>query len=171
MKQRKDQNRINREIRATEVRIVGENAGVYDINEAILIAENKGADLVEVSQANDMPICKIIAYDKFLYEKKKKQKEQDKKQKEAKQEVKELRFGPNIDEHDFNFKSSHARNFLVKKDKVKAVVFFSGREINYSSKGEIILLKLAEELSDVGTVESMPILEGKRMIMTIKLKK
>jgi len=120
-------------------------------------------DLVEISPKADPPVCKIIDYNKFLYEQKKRQKEL--KQKQSKVVVKEIRFGPNTDEHDFNFKLKHAQKFLEEGAKVKAYVFFKGRSILFKEKGEILLLKLAQELQDIATVEQLPKLEGKRMIM------
>lgn len=135
------------------------------------MAEEQGLDLVEISPKADPPVCKIIDYNKFLYEQKKRQKEL--KQKQSKVVVKEIRFGPNTDEHDFNFKLKHAKKFLEEGAKVKAYVFFKGRTILFKEKGEILLLKLAQELQDIATVEQLPKLEGKRMIMFLapKVKK
>jgi len=149
------------------VRVVGENVevGIYPINEALAIAEEQGFDLVEISPSATPPVCKVIDYKKFLYEQKKKQKEI--KAKSAKVVVKDIRLGPNIDDHDFNFKLKHARKFLSDGAKVKVDVFFRGRSIVYKDKGEIVLLRFAQELEDVGKVERMPKLEGKRMIMVI----
>lgn len=136
---------------------------------ALEIAREAGLDLVEIAPNVDPPVCKIIEYKKFLYELKKKQKEI--KAKTAKVTVKEIRFGPNTDEHDFNFKLKHAIKFLEEGNKVKAFVFFKGRSIVFKEQGEILLLKFAQGLEDVGKVEGMPALEGKRMIMTIAPKK
>ena len=135
------------------------------------MAEDLELDLVEISPKADPPVCKIIDYNKFLYEQKKRQKEL--KQKQSKVVVKEIRFGPNTDEHDFNFKLKHAKKFLEEGAKVKAYVFFKGRTILFKEKGEILLLKLAQELQDIATVEQLPKLEGKRMIMFLapKVKK
>ncbi len=149
------------------VRVVGENieVGIYPINEALKMADDQGLDLVEISPNAAPPVCKIIDYKKFLYEQKKKKKEI--KAKSAKVVVKDIRLGPNIDDHDFNFKLKHARKFLEDGAKVKVDVFFRGRSIIYKDKGEIVLLRFAQELEEVGKVERMPKLEGKRMIMII----
>ncbi len=156
-----------------QVRVVGEGVeqGIYPTQEALQIAEERGLDLVEISPKADPPVCKIIDYNKFLYEQKKRQKEL--KQKQSKVVVKEIRFGPNTDEHDFNFKLKHAQKFLEEGAKVKAYVFFKGRSILFKEKGEILLLKLAQELQEIATVEQLPKLEGKRMIMFLapKVKK
>lgn len=133
------------------------------------MAEDQGLDLVEISPKADPPVCKIIDYKKFLYDQKKKQKEM--KSKAQKVVVKEIRFGPNTDDHDFNFKLKHAEKFLEEGAKVKAYVFFKGRSILFKDKGEILLLRLAQSLEEIATVESMPKLEGKRMIMMIAPKK
>jgi translation initiation factor IF-3 len=163
--------KINREIAAPVVRVVGENVepGIFNIKEAREIADNLGLDLVEISPSANPPVCKVIDYKKFLYEQKKKQKEI--KAKTAKIVVKEIRLGPNTDEHDFNFKLNHAKKFLQDGAKVKVDVFFKGRSIIYKDKGEIILLKFAQELEEFGKVEKLPKLEGKRMIMIITPKK
>lgn len=165
--------RTNGQIRSKEVRLVGDNVetDVYTIEDALQIANERELDLIEISPNANPPVCKIENYKKFLYNKKKKQKELEKKNKKNQADIKELRFGPNTDEHDFNFKKNHAHNFLTKGDKVKAFVFFKGREMQFKEKGEIILLKLADELSDVGLAESLPKMEGNRMIMFIKPKK
>lgn len=128
-----------------------------------------GLDLVEISPKADPPVCRIVDYKKFLYEQKKKQKEL--KAKQMKVVVKEIRFGPNTDDHDFNFKLKHARSFLEEGAKVKAYVFFRGRSIVFKENGEVLLLKFAQALEDVGAVENLPKLEGKRMIMMIAPKK
>ena len=137
--------------------------------EAIRMAEEMGLDLVEISPTANPPVCKIVDYKKFLYERKKKQKEI--KAKSAKVVVKEIRLGPNIDDHDFNFKLRHAIKFLEEGAKVKVDVFFKGRTIIYKEKGEYILLKFAADLEEFGKVEQLPRLEGKRMIMVIAPKK
>jgi len=149
------------------VRVVGENieVGIYPINEALKMADDQGLDLVEISPNAAPPVCKVIDYKKFLYEQKKKKKEI--KAKSAKVVVKDIRLGPNIDDHDFNFKLKHAKKFLEDGAKVKVDVFFRGRSIIYKDKGEIVLLRFATALEDVGKVERMPKLEGKRMIMII----
>ena len=153
------------------IRIVGDNIEnkIVPIREGLKMAEDEGLDLVEISPQANPPVCKIINYNKFLYELKKKQKEI--KAKTAKVVVKEIKLGPNIDEHDFNFKLKHALNFLQDGCKVKVDIFFKGRSIIYKEKGEIVLLKFADLLSETGKVESMPKLEGKRMIMIISPKK
>ncbi|MCB0793539.1 MAG: translation initiation factor IF-3 [Flavobacteriales bacterium] len=155
----------------SEVRLVGENVeqGVYPFAKAMDLAEELGLDLVEISPNADPPVCRIVDYKKFLYDLKKKQKEL--KSKQATVEMKEIRFGPNTDEHDLNFKLNHARKFLNEGHKVKAFVFFRGRSIVFKERGEILLLKFAQELEDIGIVESMPKLEGKRMMMYLVPKK
>ena len=155
-----------------QVRLVGdniENAGIYSLSEALRMADEQELDLVEISPKADPPVCKIVDYSKFLYQQKKKQKEM--KAKSVKVVVKEIRFGPQTDEHDFNFKLKHAEKFLKEGAKVKAFVFFKGRSILFKEQGEILLLKLATSLEDIGAVEQLPRLEGKRMIMYISPKK
>jgi len=144
-------------------------AEVYPIEEAIRLAEERNLDLVEIAPNADPPVCKIVDYKKFLYDQKKKQKEL--KSKQQKVVVKEIRFGPNTDDHDFEFKLNHARKFLEEGSKVKAYVFFKGRTIVFKERGELLLLKFASELADLGAVEQLPKLEGKRMIMMINPKK
>ena len=170
-RQMENPHKINHEIRAPVVRVVGENVepGILNIKEAREIADRIGLDLVEISPTANPPVCKVIDYKKFLYEQKKKQKEI--KAKTAKIVVKEIRLGPNTDDHDFNFKLNHAKKFLQDGAKVKVDVFFKGRSIIYKDKGEIILLKFAQELEEYGKVERLPKLEGKRMIMIIMPKK
>ena len=138
-------------------------------SEALKIADEKELDLVEISPKADPPVCKIMDYRKFLYNQKKKEKEL--KAKQSKVELKEIRFGPNTDDHDFDFKLVHAKKFLSEGNKVKAYVFFRGRTIVFKDRGEILLLKLAQELADYGVIEQLPKLEGKRMIMMINSKK
>jgi len=153
------------------VRVVGENVenpDIYPIEEAIRIADELELDLVEISPKADPPVCKVIDYNKFLYQQKKKQKEM--KAKSTKVVLKEIRFGPNTDDHDYNFKLKHAQKFLEDGAKVKAFVFFKGRSILFKEKGEILLLRLAQDLEEYGKVEQMPKLEGKRMIMFISPK-
>lgn len=151
--------------------MVGDNVdvGVYQLRQALRLAEDLELDLVEISPKADPPVCKIIDYKKFLYQQKKKQKEL--KAKQSKIVIKEIRFGPNTDDHDFNFKLNHAKKFLGEGDKVKAFVFFRGRSIVFKDRGEILLLKFAQELEDYGVIENMPKLEGKRMTMMINPKK
>ncbi|MCD6200490.1 MAG: translation initiation factor IF-3 [Bacteroidales bacterium] len=165
--------RVNDRIRARTVRLVGDNVdtGVYSLQEALKIADDLELDLVEISPKADPPVCKIVDYQKFLYQQKKKQKEI--KAKTTKIIVKEIRFGPNTDEHDYNFKLKHAEKFLEDGAKVKAFVFFKGRTILFKEKGEILLLRLAQDLEEIAKVEQLPKLEGKRMIMILspKLKK
>ncbi|MFO7615349.1 MAG: translation initiation factor IF-3 [Bacteroidales bacterium] len=162
---------MNHLIRAPVVRVVGENVqiGIYNIKDALRLAEEQGLDLVEISPTANPPVCKVVDYKKFLYERKKKQKEI--KAKSAKIVVKEIRLGPNIDDHDFNFKLKHAIKFLEEGAKVKVDVFFKGRMIIYKEKGEYVLLKFAAELEEYGKVEQLPRLEGKRMIMVVAPKK
>jgi len=159
--------RVNERITAPKVRVVGENVkvDVYPIHVAIKLAQDLSLDLVEISPNADPPVCKVVDYSKFKYEQKKKQKEI--KANAQKTVVKEVRFGPNTEEHDFNFKVKHAVNFLKEGSKVKAYVHFVGRAIVYKERGEILLLKFATALEDVGKVEDMPHLEGKRMFMMI----
>lgn len=158
------QHRINQEIRAKEVRVVGEDLekqGIMSLQEALQLADERGLDLVEISPQANPPVCKIIDYQKFLYQQKKKQKEM--KAKAAKIVVKEIRFGPNTDEHDYNFKLKHAQNFINEGAKVRAFVLFKGRSILYKEQGEILLLRLANDLEDIAKVEQLPKLEGKKM--------
>ena len=163
----KAQHRINGQIRAREVRIVGDDieSAVVPTRDALRLAEQKGLDLVEISPNAEPPVCRLIDYSKFLYQQKKKQKEL--KAKQVKVEIKEIRFGPQTDEHDYNFKLKHAKEFLMEGDKVKAHVFFRGRSILFKEQGEVLLLRFANDLEEVGKVESMPKLEGKRMIIYI----
>jgi translation initiation factor IF-3 len=163
--------KINEEIRGPVVRLVGENVeqGIITIKEALDIAKELELDLVEISPAANPPVCKIMDYKKFLYDQKKKQKEI--KAKTSKVVVKEVRLGPNTDDHDFNFKLNHAKKFLEDGAKVKVEVFFKGRTIVYKDKGELMMLKFAQELEDYGKVEKLPLLEKKRMIMIIAPKK
>lgn len=165
------EHRINQFIRAQEVRLVGENVepGVYSLNAALDLAKEIGEDLVEISPNAVPPVCRIVDYNKFLYEKKKKDKEQKAKAKQS--EVKEIRFTPNTDEHDFDFKSKHAIKFLQDGDKVKCFVQFKGRAILFQDRGELLLLKFAERLAEYGSLESMPKMEGKRMLAIFTPKK
>lgn len=162
---------INDKIRAKEVRLVGDNVepGVYPTSEALKMAEEQELDLVVISDKAEPFICRILDYKKFLYEQKKKQKEL--KAKQVKVVIKEIRFGPQTDEHDFQFKKKHAEKFLEEGSKLKTYVFFKGRSIVFKDQGEILLLKLAQELEHVGKVDQMPKLEGKRMIMLMSPKK
>lgn len=160
--------RINEEITASSVRLVGDNIpeqGVYPISKARQMADDLELDLVEISAKADPPVCKIIDYQKYLYQQKKKAKEM--KSNASKVVIKEIRFGPNTDEHDFQFKLKHAQEFLKEGAKVKSSVFFKGRSIVYADQGEKLLLRFAVELEDYGRAEQMPKLEGKRMIMMI----
>jgi translation initiation factor IF-3 len=163
--------RINERIRVPEVRLVGDNVtlGVYPTTKALQIAESMGLDLVEISPNAEPPVCKITDYQKFLYQQKKRQKEQ--KAKSVKIVVKEIRFGPQTDDHDYNFKLRHAKSFLEEGAKVKAYVFFKGRSILFKEQGEVLLLRFANDLEDYGKVEQMPLLEGKRMIIMLTPKK
>jgi len=163
--------KINDRIRVPEVRIVGENItnGVYLTAKALQMAEDMGLDLVEITSNANPPVCRITDYQKFLYQQKKRQKEQ--KAKSVKVVVKEIRFGPQTDDHDYNFKLRHARGFLEEGAKVKAYVFFKGRSILFKEQGEVLLLRFANDLEDYGKVEQMPLLEGKRMIIMLSPKK
>lgn len=171
MKKPEAEHRINERITAPRVRLVGENveAGVYTLVQALKLAEELEVDLVEIAQDADPPVCKLVDYNKFLYDQKKKQKEI--KAKATKVVVKEIRFGPQTDDHDFNFKLNHARKFLQEGSKVKSYVFFKGRSIMFKDQGEVMLLRFATELEEDGKVESMPSMEGKRMIMMLAPKK
>ncbi|HWY97837.1 MAG TPA: translation initiation factor IF-3 [Bacteroidia bacterium] len=162
---------MNERIRAKSVRVVGEGIeqGVFPIEQALQIARQAGLDLVEISATTDPPICRVIDYKKFLYEQKRKQKEI--KQKTARVVVKEIRFGPHTEDHDFNFKKNHAYEFLKDGSKVRAYVFFRGRTILFKEQGEMLLLKFAQELEEVGKVEQMPVMDGKKMTMVIGPKK
>ncbi len=161
----------NGAIRAKEVRLVGDNVepGIYTNEEAKKIAEDLDLDLVEISPNAEPPVCRVIDYSKFLYQQKKKEKEQ--KAKTAKVVLKEIRFGPQTDEHDYNFKLKHAIKFLEEGSKLKAYVFFKGRSILFKEQGEVLLLRFANDLEDYGKVEQLPLLEGKRMIIMISPKK
>lgn len=167
----KNNYRINEQIRSREVRLVGDDveSTVMPTHKAIQLAELKGVDLVEISPNAQPPVCRLIDYSKFLYQQKKRQKEL--KAKQVKIEVKEIRFGPQTDEHDYNFKLKHAKDFLTEGDKVKAYVFFRGRSILFKEQGEVLLLRFANDLEEYGKVEQMPVLEGKRMIIFIAPKK
>ena len=166
-KKKEAEHNINQFIRATEVRLVGDNVeqGIFSLRDALAIAEEQELDLVEISPNAVPPVCKVTDYNKFIYEQKKKLKEI---KSNAKQTViKEIRFGPNTDDHDFNFKLKHAINFLEAGEKVRAYVHFKGRAIVYKEQGEILLLRFAQALEDVGKVEQLPKLEGKRMFLTV----
>lgn len=159
---------MNNEITAARVRVVGENVpnpGVFSLFEAIKMAEALELDLVEISPSVDPPVCKIIDYQKYIYQQRKKAKEM--KANASKVVIKEIRFGPNTDEHDFQFKLNHAKEFLTDGFKVKSFVFFKGRSILFSQQGEKLLLRFAVELEDYGKADQMPKLEGKRMIMML----
>ena len=160
--------RINNRITAPQVRLVGDNIpepGVYPIAKALRLADELELDLVEISAKADPPVCKILDYQKYLYQQKKKAKEM--KSNSAKIVVKEIRFGPNTDEHAFQFKLKHAQEFLQEGSKVKATIFFRGRSIMFADQGEKQLLRFAVELEEYGRAESMPSLEGKRMTMML----
>ena len=166
----KSQYRINEQIRVREVRVVGEDgSSVMPTREALDIARQQGVDLVEISPNAEPPVCRIIDYSKFLYQQKKKAKEM--KQKQVKVEVKEIRFGPQTDDHDYNFKLEHAKEFLEEGNKVRAYVFFRGRSILFKEQGEVLLLRFANDLEEYGKVEQMPRLEGKKMFLFIAPKK
>ena len=164
-------NRINEHIHVREVRLVGDNVeqGIYSIENARNVAEAQGLDLVELSPNANPPVCKIIDYQKFLYQQKKREKEL--KAKATKIVVKEIRFGPQTDDHDYNFKLKHAQSFLNEGCKVKAYVFFKGRSILFKEQGEVLLLRFANDLEEIAKVDSLPTLEGKRMIIMLSPKK
>lgn len=170
-KQKEELHRINEKITAPQVRVVGDDieSQVMSVREAIKLAQESELDLVEISPNAQPPVCRIVDYKKFLYELKKKQKEI--KAKQAKVVVKEIRFGPNTDDHDFDFKLKHALGFLKEGSKVRAYVFFKGRSIVYKERGEILLLKFAQQLEEFGTVEKLPSMEGKKMDILINPKK
>lgn len=167
----KQQYLVNEQIHSREVRIVGDDieSEVVPLRQALQIAQQKGVDLVEISPNAQPPVCRLINYSKFLYQQKKRQKEM--KAKQVKIEVKEIRFGPQTDEHDYNFKLKHAKEFLSDGDKVKAYVFFRGRSILFKEQGEVLLLRFANDLEEYGKAEQMPVLEGKRMVIFITPKK
>ena len=172
MKTDKKQNqyRVNEQIRVREVRIVGDNGStVVPTREALDMARQQGVDLVEISPNANPPVCRLIDYSKFLYQQKKRAKEM--KAKQVKVEVKEIRFGPQTDEHDYQFKLKHAKEFLEEGNKVRAYVFFRGRSILFKEQGEVLLLRFANDLEEVGKVESMPSLEGKKMFIYMAPKK
>ena len=166
----KQQYRINEQIRVREVRIVGEDGStVVPIRQALDMAHDQGVDLVEISPNANPPVCRLIDYSKFLYQQKKRQKEM--KAKQVKVEVKEIRFGPQTDEHDYQFKLKHAKEFLEDGNKVRAYVFFRGRSILFKEQGEVLLLRFANDLEEYGKVEGMPSLEGKKMFLYLAPKK
>ena len=166
----KQQYRVNEQIRVREVRIVGEDGStVVPTREALDMARDQGVDLVEISPNANPPVCRLIDYSKFLYQQKKRQKEM--KAKQVKVEVKEIRFGPQTDEHDYQFKLKHAKEFLEEGNKVRAYVFFRGRSILFKEQGEVLLLRFANDLEDYGKVEGMPSLEGKKMFLYLTPKK
>ena len=166
----KQQYRINEQIRVREVRIVDEDgSSVMPTRQALDIARQKGVDLVEISPNAQPPVCRIIDYSKFLYQQKKRAKEM--KQKQVKVEVKEIRFGPQTDDHDYQFKLKHAKEFLEEGNKVRAYVFFRGRSILFKEQGEVLLLRFANDLEEYGKVEQLPKLEGKKMFLFLAPKK
>lgn len=168
---KKQQYRVNEQIRVREVRIVGDGieSTVMPTLKAIQMAEQRGVDLVEISPNAEPPVCRLIDYSKFIYQQKKKQKEM--KAKQTVVNVKEIRFGPQTDDHDYNFKLKHAMGFLKDGAKVKAYVFFRGRSILFKEQGEVLLLRFANDLEEYGKVEQMPVLEGKRMTIMLTPKK
>jgi translation initiation factor IF-3 len=167
----RDLYRVNEKIRAREVRVVGDNVeqGVYPLAEALKMADSQQLDLIEISPNAEPPVCRITDYQKFIYQQKKRQKEQ--KAKSVKIVVKEIRFGPQTDDHDYNFKLKHAKSFLEEGAKVKAYVFFRGRSILFKEQGEVLLLRFANDLEDYAKVEQLPALEGKKMIIMLAPKK
>ncbi|MDR0799733.1 MAG: translation initiation factor IF-3 [Dysgonamonadaceae bacterium] len=167
----RDLYRVNEKIRAREVRVVGDNIeqGVYPLTQALKMAQGEELDLIEISPSAVPPVCRIADYQKFIYQQKKRQKEQ--KAKSVKIVVKEIRFGPQTDDHDYNFKLKHAKSFLEEGAKVKAYVFFKGRSILFKEQGEVLLLRFANDLEDYAKVEQLPALEGKKMIIMFSPKK
>jgi translation initiation factor IF-3 len=166
----KNQYRVNEQIRVREVRIVGDGGStVVPTRQALDMAREQGVDLVEISPNAQPPVCRLIDYSKFLYQQKKRAKEM--KAKQVKVEVKEIRFGPQTDEHDYQFKLKHAKEFLEEGNKVRAYVFFRGRSILFKEQGEVLLLRFANDLEEFGKVESMPSLEGKKMFLYLAPKK
>ena len=166
----KNQYRVNEQIRVREVRIVGDDGSeVVSTRQALEMAHNQGVDLVEISPNANPPVCRLIDYSKFLYQQKKRAKEL--KAKQVKVEVKEIRFGPQTDEHDYQFKLKHAKEFLEDGDRVRAYVFFRGRSILFKEQGEVLLLRFANDLEEYGKVEHMPSLEGKKMFIYLAPKK
>ena len=167
----KDTNLINDEIRASEVRLVGDNVeqGIYPIEEALKIAEGLELDLILIAPQAEPPVCRVMDYQKFKFQQRKHAKEQ--KAKSTKLVVKEIRFGPQTDEHDYNFKLKHAIGFLKEGAKVKSYVFFKGRSILFKEQGEVLLLRFAHDLEEYGKLDQMPVLEGKRMTIMISPKK
>lgn len=167
----KNRYRVNEQIHVREVRVVGDNIAstVMPTHQAIALAQRENLDLVEISPNANPPVCRLIDYSKFLYQQKKHQKEM--KAKQIKIDVKEIRFGPQTDDHDYNFKLKHAKEFLSDGNKVKAYVFFKGRSILFKEQGEVLLLRFARDLEEYGKVEQMPVLEEKRMTLFIAPKK
>src|SRR5690554_2398744 len=168
---REAEHRINEHIRAFEVRVVGEDveSAVYPLKEALKMAADREVDLVEISPNAKPPVCRLIDYNKFLYERRRRDKEQKAKSKQS--EVKEIRFTPNTDDHDFEFKAKHAEKFLQDGHKVKCFVQFRGRSILFQDRGQLLLLKFAERLSEFGSLESMPKMEGRRIFAMLTPKK
>ncbi|WP_238783892.1 translation initiation factor IF-3 [Blattabacterium cuenoti] len=170
--QKKEEYRINENIKSNTIRLVGDSDkenGIYLTKEIIMHANNKDLDLVEINPKLDPPVCKILDYKKFLYEQKKRKKQF--KAKQVKINTKEIRFGPQIGDHDGKVKIKSAEKFLMRGDKVKVFVFFKGRSIVYKEQGKIKLLKFAEDIEEYGKVEQMPVMEGKRMYMILAPKK
>lgn len=173
MNKNKFSHRINEGIRSSQIRIVGDGieSKICSVQEAMRIAEPLGLDVVEINPKVNPPVCKLIRYDKFLYEEKRKQKEIERKNREQRIDVKEIGLGPNTDTHDIEFKVKHAITFLERGDKVKLVMKFSGREMVYKERGEKLMLEFIQKLEEHGIAESLPKMEGKRMFVTIKQKK
>lgn len=162
--------RVNEQIRVREIRLVSDGGSeVLSTRQALNMAHEKGVDLVEISPNAQPPVCRLIDYQKFLYQQKKRQKEM--KAKQVKVEIKEIRFGPQTDEHDYQFKLKHAQEFLLEGNKVRAYVFFRGRSILFKEQGEVLLLRFANDLEEYGKVEQMPKLEGKKMFLYLTPKK
>lgn len=169
-KKKENQYRVNEQIRAREVRVVSDGeSSVMPLRQALDLAHQEGVDLVEISPNAQPPVCRLIDYSKFLYQQKKRQKEM--KAKQVKVEVKEIRFGPQTGENDYNFKLKHAKEFLEEGNKVRAFVFFRGRSILFKEQGEVLLLRFANDLEEYGKVEQLPALEGKKMAIIMSPKK
>ena len=169
-KKKENQYRVNEQIRAREVRVVSDGeSSVMPLRQALDLARQEGVDLVEISPNAQPPVCRLIDYSKFLYQQKKRQKEM--KAKQVKVEVKEIRFGPQTGENDYNFKLKHAKEFLEEGNKVRAFVFFRGRSILFKEQGEVLLLRFANDLEEYGKVEQLPALEGKKMAIIMSPKK
>lgn len=173
MKNKKVSHRINEEINHSKIRVIGDKieTRVCTLQEGLRIAQSFDVDLVEINSKTNPPLCRLIKYDKFLYEEKRRQREVDRKNREQRVDIKEIRLSPNIDVHDIEFKSKHAINFLSEGDKVKIVMQFKGREIVYMEKGKKTILEFVQNLSEYGAAESLPQVEGKKMFIILSPRK